>query len=484
MLLKSSEIFGTPRYLIMDPVHGGISYFEHEKKVIDHPLFQRLRHIKQNDILHFVFPGATHSRLEHSFGAMHIAGRIYKSMILNYLIKCGGKAISSAQIDSIQYCYGCLRLATLLHDLGHMPFSHQFEQSDAGKNLLKDKETKNSIWSSQLFGNEKLQPEFMTHEHYSIWAAFAILDELQKNGELPVEICDVIGMMEKSRTSPSERFCNDAARTLKLLVNNPVAIDMYDKKEVGETIQTLFKNIISGEIDADKMDYLLRDSYFSGCNYGVYNLDHLIQNICVGYDITTNPKVPWVGLALKIKGLGALEDLIHSRFRMYLQVYNHKTVVGLKWLVGKAVAEILKNNDCRKAIEHSLMDTSGFSSFTDTFFWEEFRKEACRSPNSACSDLIDRSKPIHVGETNFEALFQKKQIMVKYEKKLKKKIFSYESSSRFSKITPSFDTMRLLIKDPITKEEHLDAITTRSSFFNKFKDNKVTHFYIQPTWDK
>jgi HD superfamily phosphohydrolase len=86
MLLNSTEIFGIPTLLVMDPIHGGISFFSHEKQIIDHPLFQRLRHIKQTDVLNFVFPGATHSRFEHCLGTMYVAGKIFRKMISNYIV--------------------------------------------------------------------------------------------------------------------------------------------------------------------------------------------------------------------------------------------------------------------------------------------------------------------------------------------------------------------------------------------------------------
>jgi HD superfamily phosphohydrolase len=74
----SLELFGTPSNLIMDPIHGGIQFFDHEKAVIDHPLFQRLRYVMQNDVLFLVFPGATHSRFQHCVGTMHLAGKVFK----------------------------------------------------------------------------------------------------------------------------------------------------------------------------------------------------------------------------------------------------------------------------------------------------------------------------------------------------------------------------------------------------------------------
>lgn len=73
--------------VIMDPLHGGIEVYEHELKVINHPLFQRLRFVVQNDVQSWVFPGATHTRFMHSLGTMHVAGRLFQSIINNSKLK-------------------------------------------------------------------------------------------------------------------------------------------------------------------------------------------------------------------------------------------------------------------------------------------------------------------------------------------------------------------------------------------------------------
>ena len=80
-----NDLLGAYDKLIMDPVHGGIPLYRHEIQVIDHPLFQRLRNICQNDILSLVFPGATHSRFLHSIGVMHVGTRMFRAMIDAYL---------------------------------------------------------------------------------------------------------------------------------------------------------------------------------------------------------------------------------------------------------------------------------------------------------------------------------------------------------------------------------------------------------------
>jgi len=178
----SPELFGTPSKLIMDPVHGGIQFFDHEKAVIDHPLFQRLRYVRQNDVLFLVFPGATHSRFQHCVASMHLAGKVFKHIIRQYLTELKDRQpahISNDQTKHIQYFLYCIRLAGLLHDAGHFPFSHEFEKAQIVKELLRNKEVISSLWEdSEWKRYYGAIPEQITHEHYSIRCAQAILQDV------------------------------------------------------------------------------------------------------------------------------------------------------------------------------------------------------------------------------------------------------------------------------------------------------------------
>ena len=105
---------------------------------------------------------------------------------------------------------------------------------------------------------------------------------------------------------------------LSLLLSNRNEELSITNDEVAIIFQHFFKTLISGELDVDKMDYLLRDSFHSGCKYGIYNLDHLLSTIRFG--ALKNP--PWLGLAITEKGVGALEDFVYSRFQLYQHLYR------------------------------------------------------------------------------------------------------------------------------------------------------------------
>lgn len=463
----------------MDPVHGGINFFSHEKKIIDHKNFQRLRHIKQNDVLFLVFPGATHTRLEHSIGTMDVAGRIFQAMLRNYFSEkhiIEEFVFEKDTIGAIQYCYACLRAAALLHDTGHFPFSHQFESSEAGSLLLSNMDVVQYV--SQLSGGlfDK-GTDHLAHEHLSIISAYKIITEIEG---FPLEVHDVISIMEHGVVKPSAKFTTCAKKILEIFMKKEL-LARFTGETISQKVIELLKNIISGEIDADKMDYLLRDSYYTGCNYGMYNIDHLVRNIYVGYDAITDSTDPWVGIALNKKGLGALEDFVYSRFRMYLQVYSHKTAIGLKWLLKKAISDALSNADTKNFLTSCIKDSDFFCHLTDTFFWETFRKCSMKTPNSASSNLLNRKvltsiKSIRAYDNHVKERI-KRELAANPEYR---NVIYYESATKFSKIKPSYDKIRLLSISKSIRKRQLESITENSDFFDKFNDIMEVHYYDAP----
>ncbi|HAF30305.1 MAG TPA: phosphohydrolase [Bacteroidales bacterium] len=474
-MYKSIELFGTPSRVIMDPVHGAIEFFEHESLIIDHPLFQRLRHIVQNDVLFNVFPGAKHTRFQHSLGTMHVSGLFFKSMMRSYLLelrKGADNGISDEQKEAIKYFYVCLRLAGLLHDIGHSPFSHQFENSEKIKDILtKDnflkicKENEHQIYFKKYFHSSSKNLK-IEHEHFSILIAHKILYELKES--IPVDPVDVLSIMEKSESEPSETFKSHAVSFLPLFFRT--GFNMEDLQVTSE-LKKLFKNIISGELDVDKMDYLLRDSYFSGCKYGIYNLDHLLTTLRIGFD----PSQKKLFLAIITKGLGALEDFVNSRFQSYIQLYNHKTVVGFRWLLKEAINEVLSDKKNLKIVENCLTNIDNFKNLTDTFFWQAFRQKSV-DESSFSYRLINRKKIKYLKTVQDISPYVENKIIKELETKFKN-VISWTSPIKFSKIKGTYESMMLLEKDILKGTRELIDIKGKSDFFNKFTDIEIKHFY-------
>ena len=226
---------------IRDPVHGYIYANELECKIIDSPVFQRLRGIRQLASAHLTYPGALHTRFEHCIGSMYLAKRASNHLRSQEIIN---EDMSNE-----------LSIAALLHDIGHGPFSHLFE--------------------------EVLHEKGMTHEN--------ITDRIIKE----TEIADIIS----SYGINVKKFSNLCVGTSK---NHP----------------RFMNDIIAGFLSVDSMDYLLRDSYFSGVEYGKVDVHRIID----AYEIAGKK------LAINKDSLYALESLMLARYEMFRAVYFHKSV--------------------------------------------------------------------------------------------------------------------------------------------------------------
>ena len=224
------------RKIINDPVYGFITIDDELiLKIIAHPYYQRLRRIHQMAMALLVYPGAVHTRLHHSLGAYHLMG--------NALHELKNKGVEITQAEE----QGA-KIAILLHDIGHGPFSHALE------NVLLEK---------------------MHHEAISLM----LMKELNK------------------------QFDGQLQMALDIFTNE------YPKK--------FLHQLVSGQLDVDRMDYLTRDSFFSGVSEGVIGYDRILKMLTVHNG----------ELMVEEKGIYSIEKFLVSRRLMYWQVYLHKTVV-------------------------------------------------------------------------------------------------------------------------------------------------------------
>jgi uncharacterized protein len=236
----------TVRKIINDPVYGFIT-IDHPLilEIISHPVYQRLRNIHQMAFAHLVYPGAVHSRLHHSLGAYHLM-----CMALTEL-KSKGIEITAEEESGA-------KVAILLHDIGHGPFSHALE-------------------------NELV--ENVHHEAISILLMQKLNKEL--NGQLQTAI---------------EIFTNQ-----------------HPKK--------FLYQLISGQVDVDRLDYLNRDSFFTGVAEGVIGYDRILKMLTVKDG----------QLMVEEKAVYSIEKFLVSRRLMYWQVYLHKTVLSAEMMLVKII---------------------------------------------------------------------------------------------------------------------------------------------------
>jgi len=228
--------------IINDPLYGFITITnELIFLLLQHPYFQRLRHIRQLGLTEFIYPGATHTRFQHALGAMHLMGLILTNL------RARGVDISEEECEASQ-------IAILLHDIGHGPFSHALEDT--------------------------LLPG-VKHESIS----YLFLQNLNVEFEGRLDLA------------------------LKIFRNS------YTRK--------FFHQLVSSQLDADRLDYLHRDSFYSGVIEGTIGVDRIITMLNVKDD----------RLVVDEKGIYSIENFLHSRRLMYWQVYLHKTSVSAERLL-------------------------------------------------------------------------------------------------------------------------------------------------------
>jgi HD superfamily phosphohydrolase len=238
-----------------------------EWAAVDTTVFQRLRSIRQLAMTHLVYPGAVHTRFEHSIGVRHIAGRLARKL-----------GIKDEELRIVE-------AAALLHDVGHGVFSHVSEQV-----------------IDEYSGVENV------HEAVSV---FVMRTDERLHGALGEEICQR-------------------------------AADIVELRGT----RTAMADIVSGPTDADKLDYLLRDSYFAGVNYGRYDLGRIIDSARV-----ISPRSRQNQLGFDADGLWAVEEMLMARHHMHRQVYGHKT---------RLATDIMTTRALKFAIAESVLDERAY----------------------------------------------------------------------------------------------------------------------------
>ena len=245
----SSKIINDPLYGFIS-LQGGIIL-----NLIEHPYFQRLRRISQLGLTSLVYPGALHTRFHHAIGAMHLMQKAIN------VLRSKGHEISNEEAEGV-------KIAILLHDIGHGPYSHSLEHS--------------------IVNN-------ISHEELSLFYMHKLNNEF--NGKLDLAI--------------------------------QIFKDEYSKSYLHQ--------LVSSQLDMDRMDYLNRDSFYSGVQEGVVGAERIINMLNV-----VNDK-----LVVESKGIYSVEKFLIARRLMYWQVYFHKTVVSAEQMLIKVLQrakELCQNN--------------------------------------------------------------------------------------------------------------------------------------------
>ena len=374
------------RKIINDPVYGFIT-IDHPLilDIIAHPYYQRLRRIYQMAFAHLVYPGAVHSRLHHSLGAYHLMGSA-----LNELKSKGVEITPEEELGA--------KLAILLHDIGHGPYSHTLENE-----LIKD----------------------VHHETISI----QIMKELNKefNGQLQTAI--------------------------------EIFTDKYPKR--------FLYQLISGQLDMDRMDYLTRDSFFTGVSEGVIGYDRILKMLTVHNG----------ELMVEEKAIYSIEKFLVSRRLMYWQVYLHKTVLSAEMMLVKIIRRakeliakgiktdastaalnfFLQNQNVNSRIENNLSDFCSLDDYDVMCTIKNWTAHPDKILSLLCRGLVDRHLlKVKLQAEPFDDIYiqsKKKEVMEKLEiNKEEADYFVFTGEAINTTYNPLDERINILFKDGSVKD--------------------------------
>ena len=314
---------------IKDAVHGYVYVTEPEKEIIDSYPMQRLRRLRQLAGSEYVYPGANHTRFEHCVGVMFLAGKVVENPYLS-------RIVTDEEADMI-------RMAGLLHDVGHGPFSHVFEQL-----LIRDLE--------------------MTHEDVTSWiiAKSEVADKITKMGFKTEDVAKLaVGKLHK----PEKAF---------------------------------WDQIISSGVDVDKQDFIVRDTYHTGAEYGFIDVFRLIHALDVlGED-----------LAVELGALSALEAFMIARIESFKSIYFHR--------VGRA-AQIMLATAMEKA--NAELGLTAFKTPEDYMALDDYAVWAALKKCEKSKEIIASLERRKLLKCAYERTFYEKDAMIS-------NIFSRETHRR------------------------------------------------------
>lgn len=296
---------------IADAVHGTVVLDPVEAAVISTRAYQRLRGVKHLGLASLAFPGADYSRFAHGIGTLHVTSLILDALRHN--------VPGSLSDDDVRL----YRIAALLHDIGHYPFSHTFERA------LKNYYSETHLLRPTGAGSDPLDGDTAEVAPEGNWLHEELgTHVIEEDGELCAVLTDASIDMD--------------ALTGIITRSNPPK----------------FANLVSSDLDADRTDYLMRTAVHTGLPYGNVDLPYLLSQIRIDNEQR---------ICFTLKGMRAAEHLLLSRYFDYQQVSFHKTVAGLELVLNDAIGSLLRTGrlQCTPTVLRQMIQDSRWYSFDD-----------------------------------------------------------------------------------------------------------------------
>jgi HD superfamily phosphohydrolase len=330
--------------VIFDNIHGYITLNQVETRILETLYYQRLRWIRQLGFSFYIFPGATHTRHAHALGVSHVMDRILRSL---GLAASDDRLFDPKARDERTTFHRTMRLAAMLHDIGTFPFSHSIEMAYINHWRAKNHHSK----PKYIANHEVLGSHIILNTDFD----GGITRILQEEGIDPVELSQII-----------------AGQSQNLLANQ----------------------LMHADVDADRMDYLIRDAYHSGVKIGLFDLDFLIRNLRLHHH--KDQQV----LCIAEEGINVVDSFLVSRYFWYSQIIHEGTGYKFDLLAAKICEYFLENNlaySFENLIERVSLNPYEYFTFNDSYFMaklHEYLAGRARHPMiGELSDMLARRIP-------------------------------------------------------------------------------------------
>lgn len=295
---------------ISDPVYGSIKLEPIEDKLIRSKTFQRLHNVKQLGLAHFIFPGANYSRFSHSVGAFRNVTKLLDAIVRN-----SSDENEKRSVREVQQRY---RIAALLHDVGHFPFSHATETAFH--------ELKEEMAAAEYAGSQF--ELFTSHEDFG--------------AEIIRSSSELVRMLDGKGISPDD------------------IASVFSSDDVIDVDGLNLRALVSSELDCDRLDYLKRTSYFTGLPFGNVDIDYIINGAMISHG----------RVCFNHKSKKSADHLLIARFHDYSQVVFHKKLISLEWSLKECIKECVRTEQLRVSKEHLMREIrdDGIKMFDDNHF--------------------------------------------------------------------------------------------------------------------
>lgn len=419
---------------IRDPVHGSIELSDAETQVIDSPEYQRLRQIKQLGFSEFSFPGATHNRYLHSIGVTHLAGQVFDQLFKPARFT---QALTEAQRLRLRQV---TKLAALLHDIGHGPLSHTTE--DVMPSL---KELNVAVYQTRPAHLQAAQSARANHEDYTIkFLTDSPLTLVLRQAFADFSPVHVACLIDKTLPSPDDFF----------------VIHGVDYRPV-------LSQIVSSELDCDRMDYLERDSFFCGTNYGKFDLPWMIGSL------TTHLQEGQLFLAINRRALYTFDDFLLSRHHMHLMVYTHHKSIIYEEMLNL----YLGSKDCTFHLPSDIVE---YTKYTDYKLYEHLAQSSNQwaqriAKRRAYRVLIELH---HTQESDrperIKSVLENQGIHVIWSSS-KNRLSKYHATS------PEDSALQIFVVDQYDRWDQPSPIADSSEIFQRYEGARIIdRLYVSP----